>query len=287
VHKINHGVKAAHASIPFQCKDCWFLNLKGQHPEPGADDIYVKCIRQANLDSMSGRVTTTIKAHAAAIKRTVLNCACIRKTPTIPMQGPMPLSDQLGIGMAVDMFFNSFTAQSRLEGEAFIQLDSMRKPRSTFTSALESLSAGIQEGTTFATGAMKVTVTSCLTQQRWFGFFMRGAESQMGYVSQQNQPLGPGVVAKMLEVVEWEMEDHKGRIHGDFVKISTAVALASCASLRGPKVFLLDLAGLWEYINIEQRGVMPCDPMKTGTDLTNAPHVVATLIGKFKGKLGT
>jgi hypothetical protein len=57
--------------------------------------------------------------------------------------------------------------------------------------------------------------------------------------------------------------------------------------LRGNKVFLLDLAGMWQYIKLGREGEMPQDPMKTGVDLSRAPHVIVTLIGEFKGKLGT
>jgi hypothetical protein len=53
-------------------------------------------------------------------------------------------------------------------------------------------------------------------------------------------------MAKILDMVEWEMEDPEGRIQGNFIKFGTVVALATCALLRGPKVFLLDLAGLWD-----------------------------------------
>jgi hypothetical protein len=51
-------------------------------------------------------------------------------------------------------------------------------------------------------------------------------------------------------MVEWEMEDLKGRIQGNVVKFGAAVALAICTLLRGSEVFLLDLARLWGYINI-------------------------------------
>jgi hypothetical protein len=42
---INQGVRGAHASIPFQCKDCWMVNLEGRFPTPELDDAYVMCIR--------------------------------------------------------------------------------------------------------------------------------------------------------------------------------------------------------------------------------------------------
>jgi len=59
-----------------------------------------------------------------------------------------------------------------------------------------------------------------------------------------------------------------------------------CASLQGNEVFLLDLAGMWRYIKLGRDGEVPQDPIKNGVDLSRAPHVIATLIGEFKGELG-
>jgi hypothetical protein len=112
---------------------------------------------------MGGRAASTIQSHASAVKRTVKNCGILRKTPTVPPRGPMPCGDELGMGMAVDMLFNSLTAKPCLEGEKHIQFNSMRRPRAMFTSLWESSPGGIMEGATFATGAIKVTVTSCPT----------------------------------------------------------------------------------------------------------------------------
>jgi hypothetical protein len=109
--RINQGVREAHASIPFQCEDCWLLNLEGQLSVPELDDIYVMCIRQANLDAMGGRAVLTIEGHAAVVKQTVQNSRLIRKMPTIPHRGPMPLADNLGMSMTVDMLSNSLMAK--------------------------------------------------------------------------------------------------------------------------------------------------------------------------------
>jgi hypothetical protein len=72
--RINHGVKGAHASIPFQCERCWLLNLEGRLPVDGLDDMYVTCIRRANLDALGGRAKSTIEAKASSIKRSVQYC---------------------------------------------------------------------------------------------------------------------------------------------------------------------------------------------------------------------
>jgi hypothetical protein len=85
------------------------------------DDMYLKLIRQANLNAMGGPAITTTKSHAAAIKGMVWNWATICKTPTIPPRGPCPLSDTVGMSISVDMLFNTMTATPRLWGETHIQ----------------------------------------------------------------------------------------------------------------------------------------------------------------------
>ena len=76
--RINQGVRGAHASIPFQCEDCWMLNLEGRRPVCGLDDAFVMYLRRANLDAMGGRSVATIEAHASAIRRNVQNCTLMR-----------------------------------------------------------------------------------------------------------------------------------------------------------------------------------------------------------------
>jgi hypothetical protein len=125
-NEINQGVRWAHATMSFQCEWCWFINLEGHLPESNLDDMYLKLMHRANLDAMSGRAITTTAAHAAATKRLVRKCALIGKTPTIPLRGPLPMSDLVGMSVAMDMLFHSLTANPRLEGELHIPFDSMR-----------------------------------------------------------------------------------------------------------------------------------------------------------------
>ena len=68
--------------------------------------------------------------------------------------------------------------------------------------------------------------------------------------------------------------------------MGAAVALALCGSLRGNEVFMLDLNGLRKHVNLGKEGVMPKDPLKAGTDLSQAPHITIPLLGEFKGELG-
>jgi hypothetical protein len=138
------------------------------------------------LDAMGGRAVTTTAAHAGATKRVVWNCGLFRKTPTIPTHGPMPTRDNVEMSTAVDMLLNLITAKPRLKGENYIQFKSMRQVRSTFTKSWESSAQDIQEGSAFAPGFGKATLTNCPTQQEWFGQFLRGAEIRMGNATKVN-----------------------------------------------------------------------------------------------------
>ncbi len=117
--------------------------------------------------------------------------------------------------------------------------------------------------------------------------FLRGAENRMGYVCQRNQPLGIGIVARMLELVKFKLEEQDNWVAREYYKFGAAAALAVCGSLRGSEVLMLDLAGLWKYIEMGKDGIMPDEPLKAGTDLSKAPPVIAMLIGEFNGELGT
>ncbi len=109
----------------------------------------------------------------------------------------------------------------------------------------------------------------------------------MGYVTQRNQPLRTGVINKVLDAIKEEVGEQDPWVAREYVKVGVAMTLATCASLCGPEVFLLDLAGLWKYHNLGRGGILPNNPLKTGTDLSKAPYIIATLNGEFKGELGT
>jgi hypothetical protein len=44
---------------------------------------------------------------------------------------------------------------------------------------------------------------------------------------------------------------------------------------------------LWKYFKLGEERVFPAELMKKGADLTNVPYVIASLVGEFKGELGT
>ena len=284
--RLNTGYKGAHAAIPFQCEICWIINLERRLPEEGLDDVYVSLIRRSNLDAMAGRAKSTVAGHVAAIKRSITNCGLIRKTPTIEARGPMPLGNTTGMGVAIDMLVYSLTAVPKISGQRFIQYSTTRKLRSTYTCMWESSPRGIAEGSSFSQGFGKATLTTCPTQQKWFGLFSLGMEACMGYTSEANKALRISAVVRVLELAKEEAEEAPPGWAADIYKFGAAVVVAQCGSLRGPEVLTMDLAGMHTHISLGQGGAVPQDPMKVGQDLTGVPLVFLTLLGKFKGENG-
>ncbi len=284
--RLNHGYKGAHVVMPFQCKQCWMVNVKRRLPAPGLDDMYVSLIRRANLDAMAGRAKSTVAGHVAAVLRAVRNAALIRKTPTLEARGPMPLSDNIGMGVAVDMIVYSLTAKPRIAGQEFIQYSSVRKARAAYTCGWESSPHGLEEGSSFSRGFGKTTLTSCPTQQKWFSTFSLGMEARMGYTSGANRAFHIKTVVRMLEMVKEEAEEAAPGQRDNLMKFGAGMVVAQCGSLRGPEVLTMDLAGMRAHISLGSRGVLPPDPLLVGQDLSDAPYIFYTLLGKFKGENG-
>ena len=115
---------------------------------------------------------------------------------------------------------------------------------------------------------------------------MRGAKTRMGFVAHRNLPFGPGVIVKLLEMVKEEIEFGEREVAREYTKFGAAVATSLCASLRGPEVLQLNLAGLRKYRALGREGVLPVEPLTVGRNLSKAPYVMIALIGEFKGKLG-
>ena len=282
--RLNRGVRGAHAAIPFQCEQCWIVNLEKRLPVSGMDDMYIMVIRRANLDAMAGRAETTLIAHSNSILRTVRFCQAFHKTPSIPPRGPMPFGDQVGMGVACEMLYYSLVAKGRIN--PWITFDTTRKPRGTFSKCWESSPQGISEAESFGTGMGKYSLTSCPTQSDWFAsHFMAGLETRMGYVTEANKALHIKVVIKMLDLIKVEVTTQTPEVANEMWKVGAAMAVAQMGSLRGPEVFMLDLAGIRAHIARGRNGVLPeGNPLEVGQCLLSAPHVYLALIGNFKGE---
>jgi hypothetical protein len=148
------------------------------------------------------------------------------------------------------------------------------------------LPQGIAEGGLFLSGFGKTMFTACPTKQEWFSCFLQGCKIRMGYATKGNHLLTSNTIHKVLALLKQEAEVEPPPIAREYLKVGAAIALATCASLRGPEVLLLDLTGLRQNIDKGKNSSLPQSPLKVGIDLTEAPHVIAVLLGTFTGKTG-
>ena len=108
----------------------------------------------------------------------------------------------------------------------------------------------------------------------------------MGVQSEADKPLHIKTVVTLLNMIKDEANKQSGPEARELWKVGAAIAVAQMGSLRGPEVFMLDLAGIRSHIEEGKEGIMPLAPLDDGVDLFDAPHVYLAMVGNFKGETG-
>ena len=287
--RLNYGVEGIHAVMPFQCELCWFRNLEHKDPVMSRHTQYLQCIRRANLDAMNARARTTVEKHIGFIKEAIRNAGFVGRTPFFKERGPFPLDDNVGMGIAVDLLLKSIHSKGRI-GD-YIQFDTMRKGRSTFTMTWQSSAVGVAESSTFSSTMARVRSTSCPSQSDWFRDFLTGAQDRMGYDTKKQLDVPILVVVRILDLIRADVEaetslDRKHRL----IKLGALVAILTGASLRGHEGFYLDIAGTRKRLARGAGGTLPGGKLTkklfTEEEASNLPEVCICLLGKFKGETG-
>ena len=289
VKRLNHGVAGAHVCSPFQCEDCWMHNLEDREITQ-RDELYVKCIRRAQIDSIVGKAKGTIDSHRRTVASTVLHCGHLNKTPSYQPRGPQLLGDKYGMGLAVELLHKSLYAKGRIN-PLYVQFDCLRKLRSTYTKNWESSPAGVAEGSAFSMGTGRIRPTSCPTQSEWFSDFLRGCENRMGFDTQADHGVSMKALVTLLDYIKTDAENAETvEEENELWKIGAFVCMVTSGSLRGYEGFYADLAGLKLNIHKGRDGVVPdninADSILSEEAAHNLPHVPLCLIGNFKGEGG-
>ena len=276
--------------MPFQCEVCWIRNLTGRDMILPRDASLRSCIRRANLDAFSGRAKSTIASHVRGVKIAVKLSSELGKPPSLSLtpRGPMPISDSVGMSLAVEMLYNSITAKGRVK--EYIQFDTMRKSRSTFSRSWDSSPVGVSEGAAFSKGTGKVRLTSCPSQSQWFTDFLLGAQDRMGFDTKNQLALPIQTIVKLLELIKIDADDRDVAYSASLVKLGALLSILTAASLRGYEGFYLDLAATRAHIHEGENGVVPANLTRKRIlieeELGQLPSVCICLIGKFKGETG-
>jgi hypothetical protein len=241
---------------------------------------------------MAGKSLLMIIAHLCETSAVINNAAPVNKTPSYQPQGPFPLSNPVGMGLAVDVLVKLLVLKGRIKRH--VQFSTIRRLRVTHMKNWESSPLGVAKRASFAKGLGWIRPTLCPSQLEWFYNFLHGMEYRMGSQSQLNHGLLIGVIVHLLDLMEgdareaWETDSIS--VANKLWKIGAYVCILMAASLRGHEGFYLDLASIRKHIDKGRTGIIPAGLDKhtvlSEETCRNLPHVTICLLGKFKGETG-
>jgi hypothetical protein len=256
---------------PFQCDLCWFRNLQRRDPlqDVPHDTLLLCVIRHALLDALWGREPQTVGSTLRAASHMVQQWQKVGLTPPFPPLGPFPVSDSLGMSVAVAMLLKSL--EPGRYSPRYQQFETVRKLRAGFSNIYMASREGVHCLHTVGGDKAKYQLTYSPTQSQWFERFSQGCVRRMGQEVRQDWAIPLPVMHGMMELLEDEWSKATELVVQEQVESLGAFALiALCGSFRGSEVFLMDLHGLRKCME---------DTQRLGRD-----HVVVPLLGRFKGE---
>eukprot|EP00536_Pseudo-nitzschia_multiseries_P002870 jgi/Psemu1/6501/gm1.6501_g len=176
---------------PFQCKHCWFYNLKGCAQVNGCptDMLLAKYIRRATLDAFWSQEQSTVAKNAE-------NLSCLP-------QGPIPAEDFWGM-MKVDCAM-LLRSQDKGRNAPCVQFETVRKCHSAFTNFVHTCPEGVGAHLTLQ-GRGSGFVSTLVANSLWFNCFTTRCHRRMGDVWLPDAPVTLEVMGTALDYMEekWE-----------------------------------------------------------------------------------
>jgi hypothetical protein len=258
---------------PFQCDLCHFRNIQKRdyRPTDAQDKLLLQCIRRASLDAFWAREPSTVRANLRGAKKLEGIGHSLGMRSVSPAIGPYSLEDTMGMGLAVCILIRTLDPGRT---EDLVQFSTARYLRSAYSSMYHASSKHQQGMAVMAQNTTKIWVTDCPSYSYWFERFMRGVHKRMGEEVRSDFALSIRVLHKMLGHLDKEWNDARTMdARKAVVEIATFLVLTFCLGLRGEEVVKMDISGFLTYF-------------ESGRDHAEHPHVMVTLLGRFKGETG-
>ena len=261
---------------PFQCDLCWFRNLQLRNPVHNShkDCMLLAHIRRVNLDIIWSRAEGT--SYISAFNKANKISLGLGLTPRHYLQGPWPISDEVGFQVAIEM-----VGASLLEGrnsQGYQQFDTIRTIRTMHQHMYESGPA--RDNRVFKTTGeqsktLVVRTSHCPTDSLLFTRFAQGCLARMGKDVRSDMALDPDILHLILFNLdnEWNNNGTSSERKRWISLVGCYLIVTFACSLRGNEGFMIDLFGLISHI-------------KDGRSNTANPHVVIPLLGRFKNEVG-
>ena len=224
-----------------------------------------------NLDAFWHHERSTVSENLNTIKKGLRLNEMMGISHQYECLGPFPEGDVLGYGIAIQMLMASL--EKGKKGRGYCQFDTIRQLRTGYSNSYKSSARAVSEAASFSMKGKPTYFTACPTQSYWFSCFVRGCEKRMGSDAAPDLALSIEVFGALMTEIQNEALESTGARLRHLLSFGGYCTICFTASLRGNEGFLLDLRGLISHIQ------------KGKHDLLQ-PHVVAPLLGRFKGETG-
>jgi hypothetical protein len=268
-----HGREGDHLLTTFQCDLCQYRNIKGHEPlENEVDEKLLVFIRRANMDALWSR-------EAGTVKNTSRDVFTIEKKASqlgldintlLPRMGPLPLTDNQGMGLAVCMLLRSLDAG---KNEKTIQFSTTQKMKSSYANVWRASVHG-SVGAVVVRDTTKLFHSTCPTHGEWFERFTKGMHERMGDKVMQDLGMSIELMHELMRRFDTKWEDAGGDRMREKVVLFPALfsIVAFCCALRGEEVPLMRL--FETQIHLEE-----------SVNHATMPHVIIALMGRMKNEV--
>jgi len=191
-----------HLLIPFQCDLCSFRNLCLRNPQEHDphDTFLLCCIRRANLDSVWGRESHTVKATLRNAQQLVSMWRLARVPIELPHRGHFPVRDVLGLRVTIGMLIKSL--EPGRYSKTYQQFETIRKLRAAYANMHMSSVEGVDSLRTVGGETAKMSLTLLPTNSLWFERFAQGCLKRMGQDVRQDWAVTLPTIHNLLETLD-------------------------------------------------------------------------------------
>jgi len=230
--------------VPFQCETCHIRNVFGRNPwnVNNTDPLFCAFVRRANLDAFWSREPPTVQKNLRECLRMQKAADRFGFESAVPVMGPFPLEDTLGMQAAVCILDRSL--DPGIYGE-HVQWETFLKAMSAVTNCSQ---AGV-DGLGDSVGAYerkKMWISKSVSHQFWFSRFMEVVHKRVGEIRKQDEPTTIEVMKAVQRLLEerWnDCPDGNMKIQKKLAEMGAWFVIGFCTGLRGEDMALIELAG--------------------------------------------
>jgi hypothetical protein len=196
--RFKFGRKGDSLITGFQCDRCHVRNIRWREPVEGdaKEDLQLLWLRRAILDSLWSRESSTVRSNLSRVVELELLGDELDYYESTPRLGPYPLRDTFGMKVATIMIHKS-TQPGR--NAAAVQYDTIHQLRTGYSNVYHA-STWQETVAVMASDLKKLHITSCPTDNIWFGKFMLGMQKRLGRQIKQDCGLSIDVMLKLQEL---------------------------------------------------------------------------------------